>query len=100
MDGREVTVWTDASSLATGVVVESGESLIKDVCWLRLAREDKHINLAELDAMLRGINLALQWKATVLHLKTDSACVHRWVSDALSGKARIHTKAASEMLIR
>ena len=78
----------------------SGESLIEDACWLRLASEDKHNNLAELDAMLRGINLALQWKVTVLHLKTDSACVHRWVSDALSEKARIHTKASSEMLIR
>ena len=100
MEGHEVTVWIDTSSLATGVVVESGESLIEDACWLRLAREDKHINLAELDAMLRGIKLALQWKATVLHLKTDTACVHQWVSDALSGKARIRTKAASEMLIR
>ena len=86
MNGREVIVWIDASSLATSVVVESGESLIKDVCWLQPACEDKHINLAELNAILRGINLALQWKATVLHLKTDSACVHRWVSDALSGK--------------
>ena len=76
VDGREVTVWIDASSLATGVVVESGESLIEEACWLQPLREDKHINLAELDAMLR-INLALQWKATVLHLKTDSACVHR-----------------------
>ena len=56
--------------------------------------------MVELDAMLRGINLTLQWKATVLHLITDSACVHRWVSDVLSGKARIRTKAASEMLIR
>ena len=98
--GREVTVWIDASSLATGVVVESGELLIEDACWLRLAHEDKHINLAELDAMLRGINQALQWKATVLHLKTDSACVHRWVTDALSRKVRIRTKAASEMPIR
>lgn len=26
-DGREVTVWVDASSLATGVIVESSESL-------------------------------------------------------------------------
>ena len=50
--------------------------------------------------MLRVINLALQWKATVLHLKTNSACVHRWISDALSGKASVHTKVASEMLIR
>ena len=83
-----VTAWIDASSLATGVV-ESGEPLIEDACWLRPACEDKHINLAELDAMLRRINLALQWKATGLHLKTDSAYVHQWVTDALS-----------EMLIR
>ena len=33
-------------------------------------------------------------------LETVSACVHRWISDALFGKARIRTKAASEMLIR
>ena len=71
VDGREVTVWIDVSSLATGVVVESGESLIEDACWLRSACEDKQINLAELDAMSRGINLALQEKATVLH----SLCV-------------------------
>ena len=91
------SVWIDASFMATGVVVESGESHIEDACWLRPAREDKYINLVKLDAMLRGINLTLQWKAIVLHLKTDSACVHLWISDALSGKARIHTKAASKM---
>ena len=33
VDGREVTVWIDASSLVTSVVVESGESLIED-CML------------------------------------------------------------------
>ncbi len=58
VDGHEV--WIDASSLATSVVVESGESLIEDACWLQPPREDKHVNLVELDAMLRGINLALQ----------------------------------------
>ena len=36
----------------------------------------------------------------MIHLRTDSACVHRWISDTLSGKARVRTKAASEMLIR
>ena len=36
----------------------------------------------------------------MIHLRTDSACVHRWISDTLSGKARVQTKAASEMLIR
>ena len=67
---------------------------------MRPTREDKHIYLAEHDVILRGINQELQWKATMLQLKTDSACVHRWVTDAMSGKARIRTKAASEMLIR
>ena len=54
-----------------------------------------HINLAELDAVL-----ALQWGVKVLHVRTDSLCVYHWVSDTLSGKARVRTKAASEMLIR
>ena len=58
------------------------------------------INLAELDAVLKGINLALHWEATVLHLVTDSACVQQWISDTLTGRARVNTKAASEMLVR
>lgn len=44
--------------------------------------EDKHINLAELDTVLQ--------KAKLIHLKTDSACMHRWVSDMLSGKSRVY----------
>ncbi|KFD58151.1 hypothetical protein D918_02388 [Trichuris suis] len=35
-----------------------------------------------------------------LQLMTDSSTVHRWICDGLSGKARLKTKAASEMLIR
>ena len=50
-----------------------------------------HINLAE---------LALHWGVKILHVRTDSLCVNHWVSDTLSGKARVRTKTASEMLIR
>lgn len=35
-----------------------------------------------------------------MHVVTDSACVHRWVSDTLTGKTRVNTKAAGEMLMR
>ena len=35
-----------------------------------------------------------------LELRTDSATVCRWLDDALSGRARLRTKACSEMLIR
>ena len=76
-DGQEVTVWVDASSLAIGVAIEYDGAIIEDASWLRPVHADKHINLAELDAVLRGINLALHWKASVIHLRTDSACMHR-----------------------
>ena len=97
---QEVTVWVDASSLATGVVIEYDGAIIEDASWLQPVHADKHINLLELDAVFRGINLALHWKASVIHLRTGSACVHWWISNILFGKARVRTKAASEMLIR
>lgn len=90
---HEIRVCVDASSLATSVVVESGGSLVEDACCLRPVHENKHINLAELEAMLRGINVALQWKATVVQMK--SAYI-----TGCTGKTRVRTKAASEMLIR
>ena len=31
---------------------------------------------------------------------TDSACVHRWNSDTLTGKARVNMRAAGKMLVR
>ncbi|KRY25976.1 Pol polyprotein [Trichinella spiralis] len=56
--------------------------------------------MAELDAVIKGLNLALSWQMRRIRLMTDSATVHRWVSDGLSGKARLKTKASGEMLIR
>ena len=70
-NGQEVTVWVDASSLATGVAIEYDGTIIENTSWLRAVHVDKHINLAELDAVLQGINLALHWKASVIHLWTD-----------------------------
>ena len=100
VEGDGVVVWTDASSLATGVVVESAKGdVIEDACWLR-RDEATHINMAELDAAIRGVNLAVSWGAQKIDLRTDSATVHRWLDDAISGRARLRTKANSELLIR
>ena len=82
-----------------GVLLEKKGAVIEDTCWLWPMNDAAHINLAELDPVLKGINLALQWGVKVLHVRTDSLCVYHWVSDTLSGKARVRTKAASEMLI-
>lgn len=100
VSGDRAVVWTDASSIAYGVVIETEDGAVaEDACWLR--REDTaHINMAELDAMVRGVNLAIVWGMKTVQLKTDSATVHRWVEDALTGRARLRTKAQGEMLIR
>lgn len=74
--------------------------IIEDACWLRPTNDSAHINLTDLDALLRGVNTTLTWKMEMLHLKTDSATVYHWLSDALAGKARLKTKSACEMLIR
>ena len=97
--GSEATVWVDASSIALGAVLEVSGEVIEDVSWLRKST-DSHINLAELDAVVRGVNLAVAWKMKQITLVTDSRTVYHWLSDALSGKARLKTKAASELLIR
>ena len=97
--GEAATVWVDASSLALGAVVEIDGSVVEDACWLR--KEDAgHINMAELDALVKGLNLVLAWKVKKVEIKTDSTAVHQWISDGLTGKSRLKTKAANEMLIR
>ena len=92
--GSEAVVWVDASSMALGAVLEVGEDVIEDVSWLRKST-DSHINLAELDAVVRGVNLAVAWKMKQITIVTDSRTVYHWLSDALSGKARLKTKAAA-----
>ena len=96
VDGQAISVWVDTSSLTTGVY---DGAVVEDACWLHPEKDSQHINLTELDAIIKGINLAILWKTTTLHLLTDSACVHKWISDTLTGKARVWTKAASPMLI-
>ena len=87
----------DASCVATGVALETNGTV---VCWLRPTNNAQHMNLAEHNAALKGVNLVLRWEATVLHLVTDSACVHRWISDTLTRKARVNKRAVGEMLVR
>ena len=50
----ELNVWVDASSLAIGVLLEKNGAAIEDACWLRPTNDAAHINLAELDAVMKG----------------------------------------------
>lgn len=99
-NSKHCTVWTDASKIAVGVVMEVEGRIIEDAAWLRKKDDANHINVAELEAVLKGVNLALKWGASSLTLKIDSATVVAWVEGVLSGEKRIHTKGAAEMLIK
>ena len=98
VSGTTATVWVDASSVVLYVAVEVNDDIMEDICYLQ-PDESAHINMAEMDAALKGLNLAVAWDMTRIRLMTDSVTIHRWISDTLTGKSRLKTKAAGEMLI-
>lgn len=93
-------VWTDASSIALGAVVEVGGVTAEDGAWLRKADDVAHINVAELDAALKGINMALKWDLTDIEVVTDSATVEKWLRSAIEGDCRVKVAGMSEVLVR
>ena len=48
--------------------------------------------MAELDAVLKGINLAIKWGLREIEIKTDSATVLSWVTSTVEESGRIRTK--------
>nr|XP_047139073.1 uncharacterized protein LOC124814987 [Hydra vulgaris] len=60
MNGKAV-LYCDASSIGLGVVLLIGGVVVKDAAWLRPASDTHHINISELDSILRGLNLASKW---------------------------------------
>ena len=48
-------VWCDASSLAVGCALEVDDGIVEDGAWLRKADDGAHINMAELDSVLKGL---------------------------------------------
>ncbi|XP_065654532.1 uncharacterized protein LOC136081163 [Hydra vulgaris] len=94
------TLWCDASSMAIGVAIEYDGVIIEDAAWLRSINDVMHINIAELDAVVRGINLAAKWDIKNLSVFTDSVTVHGWLKSMLTESHRIRSNALSEMLIK
>ncbi|XP_065654459.1 uncharacterized protein LOC136081104 [Hydra vulgaris] len=94
------TLWCDASSMAIGVAIEYHGVIIKDAAWLRSINDVMHINIAELDAVMGGINLATKWDIKHLSVFTDSVTVHGWLKSMLTENHRIPSNALSEMLIK
>ena len=72
----------------------------KDTTWL-WKNDNTHVNVAELDATMKGINLVLKWGLQAVELRTDSTTtVASWIKSEVSGDRRIKMKGAAEMLIK
>ena len=97
---QEGTVWVDASSLAIGVAVQIGDHIVEDGSWLQKRDDAAHINLAELEAVIKGLNMAIIWDLKKVQIKTDSRTVHSWLTLILTADRRIRTKGLSEALVR
>ena len=95
-----VTVWTDASSLAMGVAIQVDGVVVEDATWLRKKSDHLHINVSELEAVARGINLAIVWGFKAFTIATDSKTVLSWLDNTVEGQSRVRTKGAAQMLIK
>ena len=95
-----MNIWCDASKIAYGITLEKGGKVIEDGSWLRKLDDGAHINLAELNAVIKGVNVAMKWGAKDIVIKTDSAAVHAWMSSILKRDKRIRVSGLSEMLVK
>ena len=74
--------------------------IIEDGAWLRKADDGTYINLAELNAVIRGVNLAMKWGAGDITIFTDSAAVYSWLSSLLKKDKCSRVSGLSEMLVK
>ena len=93
-------MWCDGSSIALGVVIEIAGTTVEDTDWLRKKDDFNHINVAELEAALKEINLAIKWGLKSIELVTASATAHRWIQLTLTEKQRVKTKGADEIMVK
>ena len=99
-DFSKAVVWCDASNLVVGVCLEIDGSVVEDASWLQKQQDVMHVNLAELDAVLKGVNLVAEWGVENLEVIMDSTTVFGWISVVVTQSRKIHTKGLSEMLVQ
>ena len=82
-------IWCDASSVSVGCALEINDQIVEDAAWLRKKDNTVHINVAELDAIVCGVNLAIKWSMKELSIVTDSATVCGWLKALFTNSHRI-----------
>ena len=81
--------------MAIGCALEVDGAIVEDGAWLRKQDDGSHINMAELDSVLRGLNLTVKWGLEKVEILTDSATVFSWLKSALFDTHTVKTKGMS-----
>ena len=98
--GAVSRVWCDASNIATGVALEVNGHVVEDCAWLRPSSDKRHINVAELDAAIKGLSLATKWKLSSVTVCTDSRTVAAWLTQVVNNTSRVKSSGLQEVLVR
>lgn len=78
--------------MATSACIEIDGVIVENAVWLRKKCNYNHINVAELDATIKGINLTLKWGLKEIEIRTDSVMI--------MDEKMICIKGAAELLMR
>ena len=89
----------DASNIAYGAVLEVAGVKVEDRSWLRELGDKRHINVVELDAVIKVLNMAISWEFQCTRLVTDSKTVAAWLHDVLKNVRRVKTSGLYDVLI-
>ena len=66
-----------------------GGAIVEDA-WLRKEDDFAHIQCRRIiDAVLKGINLAIKWNLQIVEIMTDSATVCGWTKSAITDDHKI-----------
>ena len=93
-------VWCNASLIGLEVVLKMDGVVVEDAAWLRKKEDNTYINVPELEAVVKGVNLALKWNIRRLQIMTDSTTVFGWLKCIIQNRKRVKTKGVAEMLLK
>ena len=93
------TIWCDASSLASGVVVEIDGVIVEDQCWLKKNYDGYHTNVAELEAVVKGIPFADKWNLRDVDILTYSSSGFAWLRSIIGHYQKVKTRGLNEVIV-
>ena len=100
LETRIGVVWCDANSITIGSIEDIIGSVSEDAAWLQKKDDYNRINGAELEAVLKGVKLALKNGLRQMEVRTDATTVLSWVNSIVEESRRIRTKSAGGMIIK